>query len=301
MSFGQGPREEAPPRHFPGPFMAFVLTIGSAFAAVFATLFVMLLFDARPSRSSLGVGEALGIGAVATLAAGRVAEPQRERLGLRGFDPSFIPWLAMLLPMIVLLSELENVVRAIAPPPELPEEIKRLQEEFMGTGALAMFETAVVAVGISPVVEEWLFRGVIQQGLVAQLARARGIILTAGLYAIVHVGPAPSVPATLSPFLHAFFLGVVLGAVRLATGSVLAPILLSAGVSALGLIALATADIFPIEGLSAPGSHTSLTLLLPSLAAVAWALHGVIEQARSAPVALPRPGEEPGEKPEPEG
>ncbi len=81
----------------------------------------------------------------------------------------------------------------------------------------------------------------------------------------------------------------------------LAPILLSAGVSALGLIALAAADTFPIEGLSAPGTHTSLTLLLPSLAAVAWALHGVIGQARSAPVALPLPGEEPGEKPEPEG
>jgi membrane protease YdiL (CAAX protease family) len=298
LSFGLGPAEDAPPRHFPGPVTAFALTIGSVFAAVFATRLVMLLFDVRPSLSSLGVGEALGVGLVATFAAGRVAEPQRERLGLRGFDPSFIPWLVMLLPTIVVLSELENILRAFVPPPEIPEAMERLQEEFMGTGALAMFETAVVAVGISPVVEEWLFRGVIQQGLVAQLARARGVILTAGLYAIVHVGPAPSAPATLSPFLHSFLLGVVLGAVRLATGSVLAPILLSAGVSALGLIALGTADIFPIEGLSATGSHTSLTLLLPCLAGVAWALHGVIQQARSVPVALPLPGEEPEDAPE---
>ena len=293
MSFGFEPREQAPPGHFPGPFAAFVLTIGAVLAVVFATRFVMLLFGAGPSLSMLGVGEALGVGAVATFAAARVAEPQRERLGLRGFDASFIPWLIMLLPVIVLLSELDNMLRAISPPSDIPAEMKKLQQEFMGSGTLATVEAAIVAIGISPVVEEWLFRGVIQQGLVAHLARARGVLLTAGLYAIVHVGPAPSAPAALSPFLHSFFLGVILGTVRLATGSVLAPILLSAGVSALGLIALGTADSFPIEGLSAPGGRTSLILLLPCLAGVAWALHAVTQQARSAPIALPLPGEEP--------
>lgn len=292
MNFGLEPRELAPPRHFPGPLTAFVLTIGSVLAVVFATRFVMLLFGVGPSLALLGVGEALGVGAIATFAATRVAEPQRERLGLQGFDFSFVPWLVMLLPVIVLLSELDNLLRAISPVPEIPEEMKKLQAEFMGAGALATFEAAIVAIGISPVVEEWLFRGVIQQGLVAHLARVRGVVLTAGLYAIVHVGPAPSAPATLSPFLSSFCLGVILGTVRLATGSVLAPILLSAGVSALGLIALETADSFPIEGLSAPGGRTSLTLLLPSLAGVAWALHAMAQRARAAPIALPLPGDE---------
>lgn len=295
MNFGLSSQEPATASHFPGPFAAFVLTIGSVVAVVFATRFVMLLFGIGPSLSLLGIGEALGVGGMATIAAMRVAEPQRERLGLRGFDPSFIPWLIMLLPVMVLLSELDNVLYSLGPPPEISEELLRLQREFMGTGALATFQTAVVAIGISPVVEEWLFRGVIQQGLVAHLARVRGVLLTAGLYAIVHVAPAPSAPATLSPFLNSLLLGVVLGTVRLATGSLLAPILLSAGISALGLIALETADRFPIEGLSAPGSHTSLRLLVPSLVGVAWAFHAVTRQANAMPVALPLPGEE--EKP----
>lgn len=292
MSPGAPRPAEVRPVHFPGPLTAFALTIGSVFAAVFATRVVMLAFDARPSLSILGVGEALGVGAIATFAAGRVAEPQRERLGLRGFDPSFLPWLAMLLPLAVVLGELENILTGVLPPPEMSEEMKRLQQEFMGTGALATFEIAVVSIGIAPVVEEWLFRGVIQQGLVAQLARARGVILTAGLYAIVHVGPAPSAPGTLSPFLQSFLLGVVLGTVRLATGSLLAPILLSAGVSGLALVALGSSEALPTEGSSGPGGRISLTLLLPSLAAVAWALHGLIGQARAAPIALPLPGEE---------
>ena len=287
MSFGLEPREPEAPRHFPGPFTAFSLTLGSVFAAVIATRFVMLFFGVGPSLSSLGIGEALGVGGMATFAATRVAEPQRERLGLRSFDTSFLPWLIMLLPVIVVVSELDNVLQTFMPAPEIPEELKQLQEEFMGAGALATLEVAVVAVGISPVVEEWLFRGVIQQGLVAHLARVRGVMLTAGLYAIVHVGPVPSAPATLSPFLASLLLGVVLGTVRLATGSLLAPILLSAGVSALGVIAMKV----PIEGLSAPGSHTSMGLLLPSLAGVAWAMHAMIQQARQAPIALPLPDE----------
>ena len=289
MSFGLEPREPEAPRHFPGPFTAFSLTLGSVFAAVIATRFVMLFFGVGPSLSSLGIGEALGVGGMATFAATWVAEPQRERLGLRTFDTSFLPWLIMLLPVIVVVSEVDNILQTFMPPPEIPEELKQLQEEFMGAGALATFETAVVAIGISPVVEEWLFRGVIQQGLVAHLGRVRGVLLTAGLYAIVHVGPAPSAPATLSPFLASLLLGVVLGTVRLATGSVLAPILLSAGASALGVLAMKV----PIEGLSAPGSHTSMSLLLPSLAGVAWAMYAMTQQARKVPIALPLPGEQP--------
>ena len=77
--------------HFPGPFAAFGLTIGGVLAATLATVFVMGLTGSEPSVASMGVGEALGLGAVASYAARRVAAPQRERLGLKGFDTSFLP------------------------------------------------------------------------------------------------------------------------------------------------------------------------------------------------------------------
>ena len=240
--------------------------------------------------SHIGIGEAIGVGAVASFAARRVAEPQRERLGLRGFDTRFVPLLVSLLPAIVLLSEIDNILRAVAPPPELPAEIRQMEKEFVGTGPVAMMQTILVAVGIAPVVEEWLFRGVIQQGLVAHLARVRGVVLTAGLYAMVHVGPSPSASGTLSPFITSFLLGVVLGCVRLATGSVLAPILLSATISGLGLLVLHMDDAWPIDGLNVEGTHTSIVLLVPAALAVFWGLRGIIESARKAPVAIPIPG-----------
>jgi hypothetical protein len=87
--------------------------------------------------------------------------------------------------------------------------------------------------------------------------------------------------------LSSLLLGLVLGSVRLATGSILAPILLSAGISALGLIAIGTKETWPIEGLSIPGGHTGLTLLLPSILTVAWGMRGMIEAARESPVAIP--------------
>jgi len=285
--------EQPPPvAHFPGPVAAFALTIGSVLAVVFAMRFVMLVFGTKPSLASLGVGEAIGVGAVATFAARRVAEPQRERLGLRGFAGRYVPLLVSLLPILLLLSELDNVLRAIVPAPEVPEDVKQLEEEFLGTGPLALFETALVAVGIAPVVEEWLFRGVIQQGLVAHLGRVRGVVLTAGLYAMVHVGPSPSASGSLSPFLASFLLGVVLGCVRLATGSLLAPILLSAGISALGLVAIEMRDAWPIDGLNVEGTHTSWTLLLPALLAVGWGLRGILQDARQAPTTHPLPANE---------
>ena len=63
--------------HFPGPFAAFLLTIVGVFAATSATVFTIGLFGTQPTVSSMGIGEALGLGAVASFAAQRVAPPQR--------------------------------------------------------------------------------------------------------------------------------------------------------------------------------------------------------------------------------
>jgi len=281
--------------HFPGPLASLALTIGSVVAATFATVFVIGLFGSEPTVASMGIGEAIGVGAVASYAAKRIAAPQRERLGLRGFDAGYLPILAMLLPLVVVLSELDNMLRGAMPPQEVPAALESLPEQIASAGFLTTLETFIVAVGIAPVVEEWLFRGVIQQGLVAHLSRARGVAVTAALFAVVHLGPAPAGPAALSPFFSSFVLGLVLGAVRLATGSLLACILVSAGVSALGLAALGAADTMPIAGFNAPGAHTPIEILLPSLFAVCWSLTLVVRAAREAPRAIPLPGSTPDE------
>jgi len=271
--------------HFPGPSAALLITL----AAIFAAGLVIALFGGKPDIASLGVGVALGFGVIATLAAQRVPPPQRDRLGLCGFEPAFLPLLALLLPVVILQSEFDNIMRAVLPPVELPEAAREFEESLEANTPLDVIQRLIVAVGIAPVVEEWLFRGVIQQGLVARMGRLRGVLLTAVLFAVVHVSPAGAGTHPASPVFTAFFLGGVLGALRLATGSLLAPIVFAAAINALILAALGLEESFPIAGFNAPGSHTPLSILLPSTFAVCWALMAIVRRAAQAPVAIPIP------------
>ncbi len=278
-----------PQDYFPGPLVALGLTLAGVLATAFATLFVVGLFGGTVSVASIGIGQALGLGAVASFAFQRVATAQRERLGLRGFAPSLVPILLMLLPLVVVLSELDNTIRALLPAVELPPGIEEIQAALESRSLMTTLETFIVIVGIAPVVEEWLFRGLVLQGLVGHLSRGRAVALTAALFAIVHLGPAPASPASLSPLVSSFALGLVLGALRLASGSVLAPILLSAGISAVGLTAVEAAEAFPIAGFNAPGAHTPMSVFLPSLFAVCWSLTLVVRDASQKPLVPPAP------------
>ena len=277
--------------HFPGPLAALLISL----AAVFTAGIVIALFGPEPDIGSLGVGEALGFGLVATLAAQRVPAPQRERLGLRGFESAFVPLLVLLLPVVIVQSELDNILRAVLPPVEVPEAARELEEGLAPVTTLDVIQQLIVMVGIAPVVEEWLYRGVIQQGLVARLGRLSGVLLTSALFALGHVSPAVSGTHALSPLLNAFVLGGVLGTLRLASGSLLAPIVFAAAANAAILAAIGLDESLPIPGFNAPGDHTPLNVLLPSVVAVCWALAIVARRASEAPVALPIPRRDAGE------
>jgi hypothetical protein len=129
-------------------------------------------------------------------------------------------------------------------------------------------------VGIVPVLEEWFFRGVLQQGLVARLGAPAGVAATATLFALAH-GGAMSAQSYLALFAQSLVLGLALGFARQATGSLLASILLHTGVNLAGVLALAFAQTVPIPGYNAPGPHTPAWMLAASAASVAvgaWAL-----------------------------
>ncbi len=76
---------------------AVFITLGG----VFAWALVIAVFGPEPDMGAIGVGQALGLGMVATLAARNVPDPQRERLGLCGFDIALMPTLLLLLPVVV--------------------------------------------------------------------------------------------------------------------------------------------------------------------------------------------------------
>jgi membrane protease YdiL (CAAX protease family) len=273
-------------QHFPGPMAALLISL----AAVFSAGLVIVLFGPEADLGSVGVGEALGFGLVATLAAQRVPPPQRERLGLRGFEPAFLPLLALLLPLVVVQSELDNLMAAVLPAVEVPEAARELEKALEPVSSLEIIQQVIVVVGIAPVVEEWLFRGVIQQGLVARMGRMSGVLLTSALFALAHLpSGAPGAHALFSPLVNALSLGCVLGTLRLATGSLLAPIVFAAAVNAVVLTAIHLGESFPIPGFNAPGDHTPISVLLPCTLAVCWALATIARRASQALVALPIP------------
>ncbi len=265
-------------------------------AAWLATgVFISLLADPEQEKlgiSLLGIGEVLGLGIVATLAARVVPEPQRERLGLQGFELSVLPALLLLLPMTVLVSELVNVAQLLFPPPDAGAVAQRTLERLSTASPLQTIETVIVVVGLAPIVEEWLYRGVLQQGLVAHLGRLGGVLAVACLFGLSHLEPSLSPASSLATFIAILPLGLALGAVRLATGSVLASMLLHAGYNAVSLTSIALADRVPIPGFNAPGDHTPAWLLLVSSVLVTVALSAVVRAARAAPVALPLPAPE---------
>jgi membrane protease YdiL (CAAX protease family) len=90
----------------------------------------------------------------------------------------------------------------------------------------------------APVFEEVLFRGIILGGLALTRGTVRGLLAASALFAVVHTNPL-LLPA-------AFLLGLLLGAVYLRTGSLVAAILMHTLYNA-GALALAWLPGAPVE------------------------------------------------------
>jgi membrane protease YdiL (CAAX protease family) len=264
------------PPPFPGPLQASLLALLGIFLA---NLAAAALAGAPTPTAALGFACVLGLGAAGALGAAHVPPPHAERLGLRGLGARQAAAVLLLVPVGLLASEIGHLLAIWLPPPDAEQLAQRVQEVLPTGGGLALAETALVAIGLVPLFEEWLFRGVIQQGLVATAGARAGVVLTALLFALGHSGVGVSAPSWVAALLEGFALGLAFGYARHVTGSLLAAVLLHAGVNALGVSALALADTVPIPGYNAAGAHLPLPLL--AAAAVSTVL-GLLLLPRSA-------------------
>jgi len=189
------------------------------------------------------------------------------------------------LPWVVVASELDNWIAAALPPPD-PEVLKQAIEESLAKDtALSIAQRSLFLVGLLPVVAEWLLRGVVLQGVVAHLGRAGGVIFTS----VLGVGTVYAAGTTFASLAVCTLLaGALLGIARLATGSLLAPIVLHMGWNAIVVAATTFRDELPISGFNTlDGSHTPLALVAPAVAACALALSILSRALRTQPVAIP--------------
>ncbi|MDP6980051.1 MAG: type II CAAX endopeptidase family protein [Myxococcota bacterium] len=273
-------------RHFPGPLAALGITLG----AVFAAGLVAGLFGPTINFGAIGVGQVVGFGLVAIYATQRIAQPHAERLGLRGFDRDMLPVLVFLLPSVFLFSEVDNLLRDWFPPVPTGADAEVESNPLFAPTLYGEIQRFIVIVGLAPVMEEWLFRGVIQQGLMGNLGRWRGLILTALLFAVCRIVPGLPPSTLLSFLLVSFATGLLLGCVRVATGSLLAAIVLHTGFNLIGWGAAFYKDSFPIQGFNVADSHTSFQLLFASLITTGFALQALIRALKVAPADPPLGG-----------
>lgn len=273
-------------RHYPGPLSAFGMTI----AAVFAAGMVASMFGAKPDFGAIGIGQVVGFGMVAIFATQHIPEPHAERLGLRGFSAEFAWVMLLLLPSLLLMSELDNIIRDLAPVAPIDPELEEAASPFFEPTVYGEIQRFIVIVGLAPVMEEWLFRGVVQQGLIGNLGRIRGLLLTALLFALCRLVPGLPPSTLLSFLLVSLATGLLLGVVRIATGSLLSVILLHTGFNFVSWAAGFYADEFPIDGFNVPDSHTSFQVLLPALVATGYGLMGLKRALADAPADVPLAG-----------
>ena len=246
---GREPQAQAPS---PGPALAGLLAIGVSFAT--ALLFVAFVPTMDPIASR-ALALALGFGAIGTLAATGVPAPHAEQVGLRGIDARSALAIVLLIPVALLSSEVDNWARALFDaPPGFSEAAAAPRPPAL------WLQTLVVFVGIEPLLEEWFFRGILQQGSRERLGAWGAVVWCAFLFAVyAALGGAGSGAEVLAVGAQSLCLGLVFGYLRMATGSLLAPVLIHAAINGLAVVG---ASLLPIAGFTGPGDHTPLTILL---------------------------------------
>ena len=245
--------ERDPDREEPLPFtpgFAVLLVMGASFLQLLV-LVMLAGSDGTVSPARIGIATIVGYGAALALAAARLPPPPGAALGFAAPLPR--SWWAalLLLPSILLISEIDNVLRSVSPP-EAPSE------PTPPTAGLALVEQAVVLIAVLPVIEEIFFRGLLQPRLVETLHRPWGV-LSAALLAGVSSFALWSLPVLVVRFAGSLLLGVL----RESSGSVLPGLGLNIAFGACAW--LATLGAFGIPGFddtSAP--HTPLGWLLPA-------------------------------------
>ena len=269
---------------FPDVRTALLLTIAASVAGgVIGVLFIDLGLLAAQ-----GLGTAIGIGGVATFAARRVAEPQAARIGFAPVGWRAWPMILCLVPAVLIASELDNFAYDASPaketlsasPPvgegEKPDPIEPLIDPKSPFGLMEGF---IVFVGITPVVHEFLFRGVLQQGIVSQIGLTRGITITALLSTLLRLPYSPTIARFIAANLVSFAMSWLLGLVRATTGSILGSILLASLWAAVGFAALALEGRMALPGINVEGTHLPAAVTVASVLIVAWAAQKVHAEA----------------------
>lgn len=150
---------------------------------------------------------------------------RRATLRLRPLSGPVLRWTLIAVPTLLLLGwSLGDVYTRLVPvPPDSLDPFEPMMRTAGGRLTIAVF-----AIAVAPVIEEFVFRGLVQRTLERRFGAAAGIVTAAVLFALVHFLP------WIFP-LH-FILGAAFGFVVYATRSIWSGVILHAANNTVALI-----------------------------------------------------------------
>jgi membrane protease YdiL (CAAX protease family) len=227
----------------------------SALAAGFAQVAIAVTLAAGVgwSHAVFALGGLIAYGVFFALLAPRLGSAPAARLGFMRPARGSALACALLLASVLLISEIQNLVRAFFPLPDaLLEALKSEPAAKSAAGALREgVELVLVEVAVLPLVYEIFYRGLVQPAFVERFGAARGVCIAAALEASSSLGN----PLLLWSWPEVAARGLVLGILRQASGSLLPSLALSALMGA--VTAAARYELFGIAGFdSSAAPHT---------------------------------------------
>lgn len=178
-----------PARAYPGAKDALVLLLLAMVVGIAVQGAIRLLARAGLDPSHPGVQAAGTMVAFAVVIAYGVRRTQaswREVLPLRPVPLSLLAPMALtILGLGVLLSEADNVLRSVLPPPAW---LERMFVE-LTQGRRSLWGSIALLVVAAPLTEETLFRGVFLYGFLRRYSARRAILVSALLFAVFHLNP----------------------------------------------------------------------------------------------------------------
>ncbi|MEE9217836.1 MAG: type II CAAX endopeptidase family protein [Acidobacteriota bacterium] len=234
----------------------------------------LALFEFLPLPGTARVLLSTIVGSVSALAIG-------VRFGQRPFAravrigpaprPGWVVLAPMLLGVMVIAVELVNLSLTLWPP---PEAFLQFMEELMEPRHPAeRLLTLALAGGLGPLVEEFLFRGLILQGLIGRYGARAGILLSSILFALYHFNPWQGAAALT--------LGLLLGWVTHRAGHIGYAVALHCGNNLLILLVAGAVPALSPEAARLDAlEHVPVVLLVAAGCALAW---GIVRFAREFP------------------
>jgi sodium transport system permease protein len=188
--------------------------------------------------------------------------------------PGWRPAAAALLAGISAWVPIQLFVRYVQQPVfPVPPEVENALRELVGVGG--SWPVMVLLGALTPAIaEEILFRGAVQQSLKPSMGKG-AVVLTAALFALMHLDPWRLVPT--------FLLGLAAGALVWQSGSIWTAILFHFTNNLLAILAATFAKQGPAEEASGP----PLWMLVPAALAL-FAVLRLLRSPRGAPPLAPR-------------